>query len=170
MLRRVGERDPDGWVELVAPDPEQDPIGHLAVVRSHPDWTARALHDALAADGRPGWGELEDLLVADNEPGLVTLVAPTRSVQCRGAARGPRHRARPLVAVCRHLDHGSPGELAAVRTDRAGVQDEGSQLVAMALAAAAVRGPRSPGGSTCAPDPAARPRCSGRWPQRGASR
>ena len=168
VLRRVGERDPDGWVELVAPDPEQDPIGHLAVVRSHPDWTARALHDALAADGRPGWGELEDLLVADNEPGLVTLVARPGLSSVEELLEVPGTEPGRWSPYAVTLDHGSPGEVAAVRTHRAGVQDEGSQLVAMALAAAAVPGPESRWLDMCA-GPAARPRCSGRWPQRGGS-
>ena len=49
--------------------------------------------------------------------------------------------AGPLVAVRRDAARGGdPGAIPAVRTGRAGVQDEGSQLVALALAAAPVDG------------------------------
>src|SRR5699024_2335063 len=40
-----------------------------------------------------------------------------------------------------YLDGGVPGDLAAIRDGAAGVQDEGSQLVALALAAAPLDGP-----------------------------
>ncbi|MSW42758.1 MAG: hypothetical protein F2842_11150, partial [Actinobacteria bacterium] len=38
------------------------------------------------------------------------------------------------------LDHGSPSDIPAVRRSRAGVQDEGSQLIAIALASAPLEG------------------------------
>jgi 16S rRNA (cytosine967-C5)-methyltransferase len=143
VLRRVAEHDADAWVGRVAPDAETDPLGHLAVVRSHPDWIAQALHDALTADGKPGWDDLEDLLIADNEAPVVTLAArPGLStveelLETAGSTPG---RWSPYAVV---LDHGSPGAVAAVRQHRAGVQDEGSQLVALALARAPVAGPES---------------------------
>ena len=52
VLRRVAERDLDGWLADVAPAPEADPDGHLAVAASHPVWIVRALRDALRAAGR----------------------------------------------------------------------------------------------------------------------
>lgn len=141
VLRRVAELDPDGWVDRVAPDPEADPAAHLAVVRSHPDWAVAELTAALEADARPGWSEVEDLLVADNEPGPVTLVArpglvtPEELLAETGTTPG---RWSPYAVA---LDGGRPGALAAVRDGRAGVQDEGSQLVALALARAPLDGP-----------------------------
>ncbi len=142
VLRRVGERDLDAWVEQVAPDPATDPAAHLAVARSHPRWIVDALHDALSSwTGAPSWAETEDLLAADNEPGGVTLVArPGRSdvedlLELRGAAPG---RWSPYAVT---LDAGNPGDIAAVRSGDAGVQDEGSQLVALALSRVPIDGP-----------------------------
>ena len=141
VLRRVGERDLDEWVEQVAPEAATDPAGHLAIVQSHPRWIVEALHDALASwTGSPSWGETEDLLVADNEPGTVTLVArPGRCeiddlLELRGAHRG---RWSPYAVA---LDGGNPGDIHEVRSGDAGVQDEGSQLVALALSRAPIEG------------------------------
>jgi 16S rRNA (cytosine967-C5)-methyltransferase len=137
----VGERDLDDWIDEVAPDAGDDPAGHLAVVQSHPRWIVEALHDALSAwRGEPSWAETEDLLAADNENPTVTLVArPGRStvddlLDEDGAAPG---RWSPYAV---HLDSGNPGAIAAVRSGDAAVQDEGSQLVAIALARAEIEG------------------------------
>ncbi len=55
-----------------------------------------------------------------------------------GPATGAPGRWSPLAVVIRR---GDPGGLAAVRRGRAGVQDEGSQLVALAVAGAPTAGP-----------------------------
>lgn len=142
VLRRVGERDLDAWVAEVAPDPYDDPVGHLAVVQSHPRWVVEALHDALSSwNGRPSWAETEDLLAADNESASVTLVArPGRTtvealLEIPGAEPG---RWSPYAV---RLGGGQPGSIPEVRSGAAGVQDEGSQLVALALARARIDGP-----------------------------
>ena len=135
VLRRVGRQDLAGWLAKVAPPYDDDPTGHLAVVHSHPRWIVSALRDALG-------GSLEQtalLLAADNTAPQVTLVArPGRSdlaeLVSAGAVAG---QWSPYAAA---LPGGDPGEIAAVRDGRAGVQDEGSQLVALALALAPVDG------------------------------
>ena len=99
----------------------------------------------------------------------MTLVArPGRAevAELVAAGAGPG-RWSPYAAV---LPGGDPGAIPAVREGRAGVQDEGSQLVALALAAAPLDGHATSAGSTCAPGPAARPPCSARWPRAGALR
>jgi 16S rRNA (cytosine967-C5)-methyltransferase len=131
VLRKVASDDLDGWVARVAPDRADDPLGHLAVRHSHPPWIVDALHEALGRDV----DETERLLAADNEAPSVTLVArPGRStvdeLLVEGAARG---RWSPYAV---RLAGGNPADIPAVREGRAGVQDEGSQLVAMALAQA----------------------------------
>jgi 16S rRNA (cytosine967-C5)-methyltransferase len=141
VLRRVGERDLDEWVDEVAPDAADDPAGHLSVVQSHPRWIVEALHDALSAwRGAASWGETEDLLAADNENPAVTLVArPGRSTVDDLLALDATEPGRwSPYAV--HLEGGNPGALAAVRSGDAAVQDEGSQLVALALARADLDG------------------------------
>jgi 16S rRNA (cytosine967-C5)-methyltransferase len=142
VLRRVAERDLDAWVDEVAPDPTADPVGHLSVVQSHPAWVVRALHEALADwAGEASWAETEDLLAADNAHASVTLVArPGRStveelLELEGTSPG---RWSPYAVT---LAGGAPRDIAAVRRGAAAVQDEGSQLVALALARAAVEGP-----------------------------
>ncbi len=135
VLRRVAEADLDGWLRRVAPPAERDRIGHLALVHSHPRWVAAALADALG-------GDLEQtaaLLAADNERPEVSLVArPGRASVAElvslGAAPG---RWSPYAA---RWPEGDPGELAPVRQARAGVQDEGSQLVTLAVANAPLAG------------------------------
>jgi 16S rRNA (cytosine967-C5)-methyltransferase len=137
VLRRVTEREADTWLTQVAPDAETDPDGHLAVLYSHPTWIIRALRDALRAGGRPA-DELPVLLAAHNArprvavaalPGLATIDELTDG----GADAG-------LLSPLAALLHGAPDETPAVQEGRARVQDEGSQLVALALAAAEVSG------------------------------
>ncbi len=138
VLRRVGGDDLNGWVDRVAPSRVDDPAGHLAVAHSHPRWVVSALRDALGGS----LDELAEMLAADNLAAAVTLVArPGRgSVQeLLAAASGARPGRWSRYAVT--LDGGDPGALDAVRRGRAGVQDEGSQLVALALADAPIEGP-----------------------------
>jgi len=135
VLRRVGARDLASWVSELAPAYDVDPVGHLAVAHSHPRWVVSAVRDALH-------GSLEEttaLLAADNVPAAVTLVArPGRADVAELLAAGAQlGRWSPFAAA---LPGGDPGAIAAVREGRAGVQDEGSQLVALALAAAPVEG------------------------------
>jgi len=135
VLRRVGERDLDGWLAEVAPPADQDLAGHLAVVHSHPRWVVTAFADALGGD----LAEAERLLVADNTAPQVSLVArPGLATVAELAALGatPGHWS-PYAAT---LEHGDPAALEPVRSGRAGVQDEGSQLVTLALANAPVEG------------------------------
>jgi len=136
VLRRVAGADSDTWIDRVAPDRAADPFGHLAIRHSHPRWIVDALHAALGGD----LDETERLLAADNDPPPVTLVArpglATRDeLVVEGATPGPWS---PYAV---RLAGGNPADVPAVREGRAGVQDEGSQLVALALAAAPLDGP-----------------------------
>jgi len=127
VLRRLSAHDLDGWMdELDAP---------LWLRHSHPAWVVEELDRAL---GRPA--ELESLLVADNERPRVTLAArPGLSTVAELQVEpSPIASISPLAVV---LEGGDPGAVPAVREGRAGVQDAGSQLVALALARAEVDGP-----------------------------
>ncbi|WP_344123245.1 RsmB/NOP family class I SAM-dependent RNA methyltransferase [Streptomyces blastmyceticus] len=141
VLRRITAHDLDGWLEKVAPPYEDDPEEHLSVVHSHPRWIVSALWDALGG-GRAG---IEDLLDADNERPEVTLVArPGRATTEELLAAAGEESALPgrwSPYAVRLAEGGEPGALDAVREGRAGVQDEGSQLVALALANAPLEGP-----------------------------
>ena len=123
VLRKVSAQDLAAWVAQVAPDP--------ATAYSHPAWVVDELRAALGRDD-----ELEALLAADNESPKVTLVArPGRAT--RDELPGEPTSFSPYGVV---LAGGDPGQLPAVVKGRAGVQDEGSQLVAIAAAAAPVDG------------------------------
>ncbi len=135
VLRKVAARDLDAWVRRVAADPERDPLGYAAVVHSHPRWVVEALAEALGDAGG-----LEELLAADNLPPKVTLAARPGlcTVEELVAAGGVASTVSPYAV---ELPGGDPGELPAVAEGRAGVQDAGSQAVAVALAAAGLDGP-----------------------------
>ncbi|WP_405579330.1 RsmB/NOP family class I SAM-dependent RNA methyltransferase [Streptomyces sp. NBC_01092] len=138
VLRKVTQDDLDGWIQRVAPPYDDDPEEHLAVVHSHPRWVVSALWDSLGG-GRAG---IEALLEADNERPEVTLVArPGRATteELLGEEAAVAGRWSPYAV--RLAEGGEPGAIEAVRDGRAGVQDEGSQLVALALANAPLDGP-----------------------------
>ncbi|MGZ5417405.1 MAG: RsmB/NOP family class I SAM-dependent RNA methyltransferase [Nocardioides sp.] len=129
VLRKVAERDLDTWVRRVAPDPGTDLVGHAVVAHSHPRWVVEELTAALG----PAAGELDALLTADNAAPKVTLVARPglSSVEELVEAGGVASTMSPYAVT---LTGGDPGSVPAVARGRAGVQDEGSQLVALALA------------------------------------
>jgi 16S rRNA (cytosine967-C5)-methyltransferase len=94
--------------------------------------------DALAA-ALGDDDQLEDLLAADNAAPRVTLAARPglADVAELEAAGGTRTSLSPYGVV---LEGGDPSAVPAVAEGRAGVQDEGSQLVALAMADAPIQG------------------------------
>jgi len=141
VLRKVGRSDFDAWIQQIAPDPQVDPEGYLALDRAHPRWIVSALWDSLSAHrgSKTAHDEIDRLLAADNERPSVTLVArpglaTLEDLLDEGAEPG---RFAPTAA---YLPRGDPGRLELVRRGRAGVQDEGSQLVALAVAAVPIEG------------------------------
>lgn len=133
VLRRMTDHDLAGWVQRVAPDPALDPEGHLSVAHSHPRWVVAELGRALGSRS----GELEALLEADNRaPAVVLAARPGRSD--RSELPGEPTGLSPYGV---RMTGGDPGSVPAVAEGRAGVQDEGSQLVAVALADAPLDGP-----------------------------
>ncbi|MFF5204651.1 RsmB/NOP family class I SAM-dependent RNA methyltransferase [Streptosporangium sp. NPDC000396] len=135
VLRKVATRSMEEWLPIVAPDPADDPVGHLAVAHSHPRWIVTALRDAVGGD----FDEAAALLAADNERPRVTLVArPGRaSVEELLASGAQPAEYSPYAA---YLPEGDPGSIRAVAEARAAVQDEASQLVALALTRVPVTG------------------------------
>ncbi|MFJ2029329.1 RsmB/NOP family class I SAM-dependent RNA methyltransferase [Streptosporangium sp. NPDC087985] len=135
VLRKVAGRSLEQWVPIVAPDPGEDPVGHLAVAYSHPRWIVTALRDAVGGD----FDETAALLAADNERPRVTLVArPGRASVDELLASGAQPAAYSPYAA--YLPEGDPGVIQAVAEARAAVQDEASQLVALALTRVPVAG------------------------------
>ena len=132
VLRKVAARDLDGWLDALAP---ADPLADVALRTSHPRWVASAFRDALRGD----LDETRAALEADDARPEVHLVARRLPRDELLAAAGGA--AGPWSPRAVRLAEGDPGRVAAVRDGRAGVQDEGSQLVALALAAAPLDGP-----------------------------
>ena len=122
--RKIAAHDLDGWLGVLAEG--LDERDALALRTHHPRWIVDALADVLSS------GELEAALLADNVPPLTHLATrPGLGTRDELAGAGAElARYSPYGAYTK----GAPGDLAAVREGRAGVQDEGSQLVALALA------------------------------------
>ena len=138
VLRRVSERTPEEWYELIIEEAKDD-TERMALLASHPGWIVRSMRQALVAHGRPA-SEIEQLLEADNLAPVVNLVALP--------GLGSLDEAREQGAVDGELVEGSAlyasGDLARLESVREGTvraQDAGSQLVARALAAAPLDGP-----------------------------
>jgi 16S rRNA (cytosine967-C5)-methyltransferase len=146
LAREVGSRSATGFVNAVLRTVARTPAGEwlarvageqggederLAAEHAHPPWIVRAFRQALAAEGRAG--ELVELLEADNRAPKVTLAALpglAERAELEGARPG---RFSPYAAISEGED---PAKWAAVREGRARVQDEGSQLAALALSRA----------------------------------
>jgi 16S rRNA (cytosine967-C5)-methyltransferase len=129
VLRRVAANSLDEWFDELSKG--LDHLDQLALRTAHPRWIVEAYADllpepeaaeALAANNvspdislavRPGLADVSDLLSAGAQPG-------------RYSPFGARWR-------------GDPAELALVGDGRAGVQDEGSQLVTWALSNASAQ-------------------------------
>lgn len=136
VLRTISTRDEQSWTAELAPHADSDPIGHAAFIRAHPRWIAQAFADALGAAA----GELDAVLASDDERPRVHLAARPGALTAAELAAevdGEIGRHSPYAV---YLPGGDPGKLEAVRAGQALVQDEGSQLVARALALAPVDG------------------------------
>ncbi|MDN4486683.1 transcription antitermination factor NusB [Demequina sp. SYSU T00039] len=131
VMRRVTERGADAWLSVVAPG---DTPASRAVRHSHPEWVVEELTRALVADGRAA--ETVALLEADNSPARVTLVARPGLVDRDALAHDAGGEAGEYSPWSVVMAGGRPGDLAAVADGTAAVQDEGSQIVAGALALA----------------------------------
>jgi 16S rRNA (cytosine967-C5)-methyltransferase len=136
VLRRVGEQDEQAWVKQLAPE---DPVGHVAFANAHPKWIAQAFADALGDKG----DDLADALRADDARPAVHLCARPGEISSDELAAIVGGDVAPYSPYGVHLEPGSgdPGDLEPVQERLAVVQDEGSQLCALALTRAPLDGP-----------------------------
>jgi len=130
VLRTITRSEPATWHDRVMAKPRNDDE-RLSLAHSHPLWIVRAFRQALAAEGREH--ELEDLLIADNFAPRVSLVALPGCATISEIRGTQKAKYSPLAAVS---DGGDPALWPAVHEGRARVQDEGSQLAALALSRA----------------------------------
>jgi 16S rRNA (cytosine967-C5)-methyltransferase len=130
VLRTVSRTSPEAWRDLVA-EGARNEDERLARLESHPEWIVRALRTALDREGRGA--ELEELLRADNASPRVNLaVLPGLDVDTTDIGGLEADRFSPIGAV-------ADDPIGAVEASggRIRVQDEGSQLAALALTRAA---------------------------------
>jgi 16S rRNA (cytosine967-C5)-methyltransferase len=134
VLRRVAAHTGDDWdARLGAEAP--DPVARLAVLHSHPEWIVREYADLL-----PDVAEVEAALHAGNErPGVHLVVRPGLDREALAAEIGAM--AGPWSPYSLLLPGGAPARLPAVVRGDVRVQDEGSQLVALAVARAPLEPP-----------------------------
>ncbi|MFP7696106.1 transcription antitermination factor NusB [Trueperella sp. LYQ143] len=142
VLRRVSERNIQQWQEQLVADAggKVNSVAFLSEWFSHPQWIIRALASALAAHGR-STRDLISVLRAHNTPTDVALVARgiSREDLGRDIERGRMHwHLGELVDSAVILEGGDPGRIFAVQDHLAGVQDEGSQLVARTFSSAPI--------------------------------
>src|SRR5699024_5829853 len=128
VLRRVTGASAEEWIDRLTPDAAAGPVAALAFAHSHPEWIAQAFADALGADA----GQLSDALAADNIAPQVHLVARPGEISAEELALITGGEPGTYSPYAVHLDGGDPGRLEPVRERLAAVQDEGSQLIALA--------------------------------------
>ncbi|GAB2754611.1 transcription antitermination factor NusB [Salinifilum aidingensis] len=130
VLRQAAKHDEQGWIDEVAPDAAEDPVGNQAVRHAHPRWIAQAFADALGSAA-----ELGDVLAADDARPEVHLVARPGQISADELAAVTGGDPAPYSPYGVRLEAGAgdPGDLEPVQEGFAGVQDEGSQLVTVAL-------------------------------------
>lgn len=119
VLRKVAAQDMDAWLAELARS--QDAVGAMAVRTHHPRWIAEAYRDLLG-------DEAEVALAANNVAPLTSLVVRPGLAQ-RNELGGEPTPYSPWGA----RRAGNPADVEAVAQGRAGVQDEGSQLMVAAL-------------------------------------
>ena len=121
ILRKVSAQSLDQWLEPVYKI--SDPVSRLSILYSHPEWIVSAYFDLLK-----NFERVEQELASNNVAALPTLVSwPGASSQADLVALGAEPTEySPYGARLA----GSPGALEIIRHRKAGVQDEGSQLVA----------------------------------------
>jgi 16S rRNA (cytosine967-C5)-methyltransferase len=120
VLRKIARRSLDEWIDDAARG--AGPIAAAAIRGHHPQWISEAFADVLPE------GELAEALAANNVAPVPTLVVRP-GLATVDELDGEPTRYSPFGAT----REGVPGLVPAVRDGRAGVQDEGSQLVALAL-------------------------------------
>ncbi len=134
VLRTLTRTAPEEWrARVLATTTDRD--DRLALEYSHPAWVVRAFRHALAAEGHGA--EVEALLAADNAAPRISLVRLPGLAAEDPTAEHTRYSPLGLVAPT-----GDPASLRDVRRGVVRVQDEGSQLAALALSRAR---PATPG-------------------------
>ena len=128
LLRSVTRKSIDDWFAPLLDI--KDPVLRMSIQYSHPEWIISAYYDLLK-----DWQQVEAALEINNVPALPTLVSwPGYSTQEELIALGAEATTYSTLGA---RWKGNPGSLETIRHRLAGVQDEGSQLVATVFASVA---------------------------------
>ena len=121
ILRSVVRKTKEEWFESVYE--VSDPVKRLSILYSHPEWIISSYFDLLK-----NWDEVELALKINNEPAIPTLVSwpGFSTVEDLISLGGLPTEYSSFGAHWK----GNPGALDLIKSRKAGVQDEGSQLVA----------------------------------------
>lgn len=127
LLRAVTRKSLEEWFAPL--ESISDHVEKFAIQYSHPAWIISAYFDLLKS-----WDFVELELRSNNVPAIPTLVSwPGYSTQADLIALGGEPTKYSALGVSMK---GNPGKLELIQHRLAGVQDEGSQLVASVFAAA----------------------------------
>jgi 16S rRNA (cytosine967-C5)-methyltransferase len=138
VLRKVSRKEFAEWLDVLTEGIE-DPVRISSLRHSHPEWIVRTMRQSLVGHGR-SVAEIDDLLEADNAAPVVNLVA-LPGIGSLDEAMDAGARAGELVEGSALFAAGDVGRLESVRSGRVRVQDAGSQVVALALAAVEIDRP-----------------------------
>jgi 16S rRNA (cytosine967-C5)-methyltransferase len=138
VLRRIARDDWSTWTEQLTSG--ASPLRRLAVETAHPEWIAAAFRDALGESSAGDLAQTAAALRADDLRPSTHLVAWPGGLTRAELVRQSGGTPGPWSPYAVHLNGGDPGQLIALRSGQAGVQDEGSQLCALALAQTPIDG------------------------------
>lgn len=131
IMRTISRSTPQSWIDRLTPEGE---IEGLAFRHAHPTWIAESFARVIGIE------ELPDALEGDSERPTVHLVARPGEISAEELALAIGAEQGKYSPYAVYLESGDPGELEPVREGLAAVQDEGSQLVARAVAEAPLEG------------------------------
>jgi len=132
VLRKVSQRDASAWLDMLLTG---DELADLSLEFAHPEWIVREFQTALGDET-----EVVAALGADNDAPEVHLAARPGLISAGELADESAGRLGHWSPYAVHLSGGAPKDLSSIRSGRAHVQDEGSQLMAVALTRAPVSG------------------------------
>ena len=125
LMRKATSKELTQWLEPL--QSETDVIKRMSIEYSHPEWIISAYFDLLKDENL-----VRDELISNNTPAKPTLVSwPGASTQEELISLGAKPTRYSRFGV---FHDEPPASLEVIRHRRAGVQDEGSQLVAQIFA------------------------------------
>jgi 16S rRNA (cytosine967-C5)-methyltransferase len=131
VLRKIALKDKDDWIDLVTKGLSE--LDALSIQYSHPIWIVQAFKAALASRGIED--QLEDLLESNNLAPKVSIA--TLPGFCSREEFEIKEQAENMSPIGLEIS-GNPASIELVNKGFARVQDQGSQLVTLALVSAPI--------------------------------